>query len=148
MDAPSGPLSPSPPGHRENQVRYVKASFTRTQVWESSTHNAPGLNSSHTTGRLFLFAQGTSWECAGQDCQSQVTEEEAKPWRRGDGERSRLSNQGTSSVLPCPPCRGIASCTLKLEGALGTVLWLHFFVIQGGPGTQSGLRDSKLLRDT
>lgn len=43
---------PSPPGNRENQVRYVNVSFTRTQVWGSSTHNAPSASSSHTTARL------------------------------------------------------------------------------------------------
>jgi hypothetical protein len=36
---------------------------------------------------------------------------------------------------------------LELEGTLGTVLGLQFFVIQRGPGTQSGLRDGKLLSD-
>lgn len=67
--------------------------------------------------------------------------------KRGRGEEgAHLSDPG--ATLSLPPCLGTPGCTLELEGTLGTVLWLQFFVIQGGPGTQSGLRDSKLLSDT
>lgn len=51
-------------------------------------------------------------------------------------------------MLFCPPCLRFPGCTLELEGTLGTVLRLQFFVIQRGPGTQSGLRDGKLLSNT